>query len=105
MNRRPSKRVSAKKLSRAATMAEIARRCRLSKATVSRALSLPADRSKVKARTRERILRVAEDLQYHPNWRARAFSRGKTHTVGLIVSGLVPQHEAIPHQILESFTQ
>src|SRR5690348_12275125 len=86
-------------------MAEIARRCRLSKATVSRALSLPADRSKVKSRTRERILRVAQDLKYHPNWRARAFSRGKTHTVGLIISGLVPQHEAIPHQILESFSQ
>jgi LacI family transcriptional regulator len=86
-------------------MAEIARRCRLSKATVSRALSLPLDRSPVTPRTRERILRVAKDLQYRPNWRARAFSRGQTHTVGLITSGLLPQHETIPHLILESFGQ
>jgi LacI family transcriptional regulator len=87
-------------------MAEIARKLRLSKSTVSRALSLPPAGAKVKARTRERILRAAQDLKYRPNWRARAFSRGKTHTVGLIVTGgLVPQHETIPHQILESFTQ
>ena len=88
----------------APTMAEIARRCRLSKATVSRALSLPADRCLVKRHTRERILRVAKKLGYRPNWRARAFSRQKTHTVGLIITGLLPQHEAIPHQILEAFT-
>src|SRR5687767_2612505 len=87
------------------TMAEIARRCRLSKATVSRALSLPAERCPVKPRTRERIMRVAQDLGYRPNWRARAFSRQRTHTVGLIISGLLPQHEAIPHLILEAFTR
>ncbi len=86
------------------TMAEIARRCRLSKATVSRALSLPADQCPVKPETRRRIIRLAEGLGYRPNWRARAFSRQRTHTVGLILSGLLPQHEAIPHQILESFT-
>jgi LacI family transcriptional regulator, galactose operon repressor len=88
----------------APTMAEIARRCRLSKATVSRALSLPAERCLVKPRTREQIIRVAKKLGYRPNWRARAFSRQKTHTVGLIITGLLPQHEAIPHQILEAFT-
>lgn len=87
------------------TMAEIARRCRLSKATVSRALSMPADRCPVKADTREKIIRLARGMGYRPNWRARAFSRQRTHTVGLIISGLLPQHEAIPHQILEAFTR
>jgi LacI family transcriptional regulator len=87
------------------TMAELARRCRLSKATVSRALSLPADQCPVKADTREKIIRLARGMGYRPNWRARAFSRQKTRTVGLILSGLLPQHEAIPHQILEAFTR
>jgi DNA-binding LacI/PurR family transcriptional regulator len=87
------------------TMAEIARRCRLSKATVSRALSLPPDKSPVNAKTRERIIRLAQGVGYRPNWRARAFSRRRTRTVGLIISGLLPQHEAIPHQILEGFTR
>lgn len=86
-------------------MAEIARRCRLSKATVSRALSLPAELSRVNADTRERIIDLAKGMGYRPNWRARAFSQQKTQTVGLIISGLLPQHEAIPHQILEAFTK
>jgi LacI family transcriptional regulator len=87
------------------TMAEIARRCRLSKATVSRALSMPEDQCPVNAETRDKIIRLAKGMGYRPNWRARVFSRQKTHTVGLILSGLLPQHEAIPHQILEAFTR
>src|SRR3954462_4749998 len=84
------------------TMAEIARRCRLSKATVSRALSLPAADCPLNPKTRERVIRLAAGLGYRPNWRARAFSMQQTRTVGLITAGLLPQHEAIPHQILEA---
>src|SRR5947209_18803003 len=87
------------------TMAEIARRCRLSKATVSRALSMPAHECPVHPATRDKIIQLAKGMGYRPNWRARVFSRQKTHTVGLILSGLLPQHEAIPHQILEAFTR
>jgi LacI family transcriptional regulator len=87
------------------TMAEIARRCRISKSTVSRALSQPAERCLVAPPTRERILRVARELKYRPNWRGRALSSGKTNTVGLIITGLLPQNEAIPHQLLESFSR
>ena len=85
-------------------MAEIARRCRLSKATVSRALSLPAEQCPLNPKTRQRVIQLATGLGYRPNWRARAFSMQKTRTVGLITAGLLPQHEAIPHQILEAFT-
>lgn len=56
-------------------------------------------------KTRQRVIKLASDLGYRPNWRARAFSMQKTRTVGLITAGLLPQHEAIPHQILEAFTR
>jgi len=87
------------------TMAEIARRCRISKSTVSRALSQPAERCVVAPPTRERIMRVARELKYRPNWRGRALSNGRTNIVGLIISGLLPQNEAIPHNLLESFSR
>src|SRR3954468_2130786 len=98
-------RSTASDLASGVTMAEIARRCRLSKATVSRALSLPAADCPLNPKTRERVIRLATGLGYRPNWRARAFSMQQTRTVGLITAGLLPQHEAIPHQILEAFTR
>jgi LacI family transcriptional regulator len=60
---------------------EVARRSGVSMATVSRALN---NRAEVSPVTRERILRVADELGYRPNASARALVRRRSDTIGLI---------------------
>jgi LacI family transcriptional regulator len=71
----------------AVTIDEIAERAGVSASTVARVLRGDVkgvqERSARKARE---ILRISEELGYRPNWRARALSRGKTHTIGLLYS-------------------
>jgi LacI family transcriptional regulator len=40
----------------------------------------------VSPRTRERVLRAARELDYHPNAIARSMIKGQTHTIGVVVS-------------------
>ena len=65
------------------TQAEIARRARVSQATVSFVLnSRFTDR--VPERTRERVLKVAREIGYRTNYFARSLVLGTTNSVGLI---------------------
>lgn len=64
------------------TLNDIAEACGVSPSTVSRALSNPHE---VSAATRERIQRIARELNYEPNHFARSLSKGRTNTIGLIV--------------------
>jgi LacI family transcriptional regulator len=69
------------------TIGEIAKRAGVSTSTVARAL-----RGDVKGSQRRslekanEIRRISEELGYRPSWRARALSRGKTHSIGLLYS-------------------
>jgi DNA-binding LacI/PurR family transcriptional regulator len=63
----------------------VARRARVSTATVSRVLNNAAV---VKGATRERVMRAIKDLRYHPNLHARSLAHGKSRTIGVIVSNL-----------------
>src|SRR5215510_4069353 len=62
---------------------EIARRARVSTATVSRAINrVPT----VDPQLSKRVWKVVEELGYYPNTQARALVSGKSRIFGLIVS-------------------
>ncbi len=69
----------------AATIYDIAELAGVNPSTVSRALSKPG---RVSAKTQQKILDAAEELNYQVNIFARALPTGKTQTVGLIVSDI-----------------
>lgn len=69
----------------AATIYDIAALAGVNPSTVSRALSKPG---RVSAKTQQKIMDAAEELNYQVNIFARALPTGKTQTVGLIVSDI-----------------
>jgi DNA-binding LacI/PurR family transcriptional regulator len=64
---------------------EVAKRAKVSAATVSRVLN---NVGQVKESTRARVLQAAEELRYHPNLHARTLAGGKSRTIGMIVSNM-----------------
>src|SRR6266496_2482822 len=64
---------------------EVARRAKVSTATVSRVLN---NASVVKTSTRARVIRAIEELKYHPNLHARHLAGGKSNTIGVILSNM-----------------
>jgi LacI family transcriptional regulator len=68
----------------AATIYEIAARAGVSSSTVARVLRGDVKGASPRAATRvAHIRRLAEEMGYRRNWRARAFSNCKTHALGL----------------------
>lgn len=65
-----------------ATIYDVAGAARVSLATVSRAINNP---EKVKLETRERVLKVIEELGYKPNAFARGLASRKSTTVAVVV--------------------
>ena len=68
--------------SAAVTIHDVAREAGVATSTVSRAFSNPR---RVNEQTRNRVLAVAERLDYRPNPLARALPSGRTNTVALLV--------------------
>lgn len=64
---------------------EVARRAKVSTATVSRVLN---NANIVKSTTRARVLKAVQELKYHPNLHARSLAGGKSRTVGVILSNM-----------------
>jgi DNA-binding LacI/PurR family transcriptional regulator len=64
---------------------EIARRARVSHSTVSRVIN---NVTTVDAKLAKRVQAVIEEVGYRPNYQAQALARGRSHTIGLIVSEL-----------------
>jgi DNA-binding LacI/PurR family transcriptional regulator len=64
---------------------EIARRARVSHSTVSRVIN---GVDTVDPKLARRVQAVIQEVGYRPNFQARALARGRSHTVGLIVSEL-----------------
>ena len=64
---------------------EVAKRAKVSTATVSRVLN---NVSVVKTSTRSRVMKAVEELKYHPNLHARTLAGGKSRTIGVIVSNM-----------------
>src|SRR5437667_9639826 len=63
----------------------VAKRAGVSTATVSGVLN---DLNVVKNSTRARVLKAAEELKYHPNLHARSLARGKSRTLGILISNM-----------------
>ncbi|HET8843731.1 MAG TPA: LacI family DNA-binding transcriptional regulator [Ktedonobacteraceae bacterium] len=68
-----------------ATIADVARRAKVTTATVSNVLT---QRVPVSEKTRTRVLQAIEELGYQPNLVARGLAQGKTQTLALIVPTL-----------------
>ncbi len=64
---------------------QVARRAKVSTATVSRVLN---NASVVKGSTRARVVKAIEELKYHPNLHARSLAGGKSRTIGVIASNM-----------------
>lgn len=65
----------------AGSIKEIARICGVSEGTVDRALN---NRPGIKEATKQRVLEVARELNYHPNHLARCLATGCTKTIGVV---------------------
>lgn len=66
------------------TIYEIAKRAGVSSSTVARVLRGDVKETSLGSAARAaRIRRLAKEMGYRKNWRARAFSRSRTHAVGL----------------------
>lgn len=72
------------------TMSDIAKALGISKMTVSRVINnLPTN-----AKTRNRVLAMAEQLNYRPNQHARALATNRSHLLGLAVPDLMHSYFA-----------
>jgi LacI family transcriptional regulator len=67
------------------SLEDVARRARVSTATVSRVLN---GVGVVKSSTRARVMKAITELKYHPNLNARNLAGGRSRTIGVIVSNL-----------------
>lgn len=63
------------------TISDIAVKCGVSRATVSKALNGHSDIGK---ETAERIRNVAKEMGYHPNANARTLKMGRSHNIGVL---------------------
>lgn len=70
----------------AATIQDVARAAGVSAGTVSRAMNNYPD---ISAKTRERILEAAKELQYSPNLMAKSLSSKHSRNIALILSGFL----------------
>src|SRR5882724_192956 len=69
-------------LSCMATISDVARKARVTTATVSNVIT---QRVPVSDKTRARVLQAIEELDYRPNLVARGLAQGKTMTLALVV--------------------
>ncbi len=77
---------TARAKTRSATIADVARLANVVPSTVSHALNGTAP---ISAEVRERILRIARELNYRPNAAARSLLSGRTMTVGMLVADIL----------------
>ena len=72
-----------------ATLKDIAQIAGVNESTVSYVINNKPKAKCFQEKTRERILNIARDLNYHPNAAARALSTCKTGNIGFILSDQV----------------
>ncbi|MCA9261168.1 MAG: LacI family DNA-binding transcriptional regulator [Planctomycetales bacterium] len=87
------------------TIEQIARRAGVSPSTAARILrgDFKGLQQRSIAKAKE-VQRISQELGYHPNWRARALSRGKTRTIGLLYDDPMWIFEDPMNEIAVSFT-
>lgn len=73
------------------TTNDIARNCNVSRTTVIRALN---NQRGISEETRQKILKVAKELGYRPDLRARSLVKGKSSYIGVVVYDVINQYFA-----------
>lgn len=72
------------------TLKQVAHLAKVSESTASRILSQSTkDSARYAQSTRERVLKIAQQLNYRPNMSARALAKGKSHIIALVYPRLV----------------
>jgi LacI family transcriptional regulator len=85
------------------TIYEIAERAGVSSSTVARILRGDVREShRRSAATAQRIRQLATEMGYRPNLRARAFSRGRTHGIGLLYTDDAWIFEGVNTEVVNS---
>lgn len=69
----------------AVTLKDIAEKAQVTSATVSMVIN---NKPNISPETRERVLKIAEELNYYPNAIARGLATNKTNAIGVIVPNL-----------------
>lgn len=88
------------------TIDDIAKKAGVSKVTVSRILNGKGKDVRPDAiRRATRVRRLAEDLGYRPNWRAKAFTQQRTHIIGWLSTRAMPHLSRIYLDLATSFGQ
>jgi DNA-binding LacI/PurR family transcriptional regulator len=92
------------------TIADVAKKCGVSKTTVSVILnnSLASSSARVSPETQDKVRKAAEELGYRPSWRGRVLSNRKTHIIGVLYAPPMPvvvrgNYEGIMAGINETF--
>ncbi len=86
------------------TIYEIAERAGVSSSTVARVLRGDVKETwKSTARRAEQIRRIAEEMGYRPNWRARALSTQRSWTMGLLYTRRIEIFDGVHGQIVTGF--
>ncbi|MFC5649161.1 LacI family DNA-binding transcriptional regulator [Paenibacillus solisilvae] len=79
------------------TSKQIAEICGVTRGTVDRALN---NRPGISAETRQKIMKVAEELGYRPHFLAQSLVKGETKTLGIVLFDI---HNRIFSQLFHSF--
>ncbi|MEM8782332.1 MAG: LacI family DNA-binding transcriptional regulator [Planctomycetota bacterium] len=86
------------------TIYEIAQKAGVSSSTVARVLRGDSKETwKSTARRAERIRKLAKDMGYRANWRARAFSEKRTWTIGLLNTEATLFFEGVHTEFVNGF--
>ena len=76
----------------AINLRQISAQCGFSTCTVSRVLSGRAREFRITEETEQRILKVAQEVGYRPNYLAHSLNTGRTHTIGLLLANRVDSY-------------
>lgn len=68
----------------AATINDIAKAAKVSPSTISRVI---ANNPRISVATREKVLKIMKEMNYHPNYIARSLAMKSTKIIGLVVPG------------------
>lgn len=66
----------------------VAKKAKVSKATASVVLNNKSSQMRISETTKKRVIQVARDLRYHPNFAARLMAKQRTSMIGLVIHNI-----------------
>lgn len=87
------------------TIIDIAKQAKVSPSAVSLAFHPEKGASRLRPATRERILKIAKELNYHTDLKARGLKNQRTYHIGFLVETTVPDPATVAWSLLLSSLQ